>query len=84
METFAKLDCGCYVGFDTNHKPIMGKQCPLHEASKDMYEALKKICVEHSNFVFEELAEAIGNTNTRILKDTIEAGRQALAKANGE
>lgn len=50
-------------------------------ASKAMYEALKQICLEHSSFVFEELAESLGNTNTRILKDAIEMGVKALAKA---
>ena len=43
MEDFTKLDCGCYVGFDVYHKPMWGKQCPLHEASREMYEALKLV-----------------------------------------
>ena len=43
MEDFTKLDCGCYVGFDVYHKPMWGKQCPLHEASGAMYEALKEV-----------------------------------------
>jgi hypothetical protein len=54
------------------------------KATPDMYEALKAICTEHGRWCFEELAEALGNTNTQILKDTIEKGKQALSKAEGK
>ena len=43
MEHFKKLDCGCYIGFDVNHKPMWGKQCSLHSASEAMYEALQSM-----------------------------------------
>ena len=56
----------------------------LIAAAPDMYEALEAICLEHNSWVFEELAEVLGNTNTRILKDTIEKGKQALTKAKPE
>lgn len=43
METFTKMACGCYVGFDVNHKPMWGKQCPLHDSAPKMYKVLKDI-----------------------------------------
>lgn len=51
------------------------------EAIPAAFEALRKICLEHSNFVFEELAESLGNTNTRILKEAVEQGNKVLRQA---
>jgi len=46
MEDFARMECGCYVGFNVRHKPMWGKQCPLHKSSPDLYEALRLILKE--------------------------------------
>ena len=59
MEGFAKLDCGCFVGFDVYHKPMWGKQCALHKSAPELYKALKEIyegvgkgeeCIDTSRF----------------------------------
>jgi len=73
MESFTKLDCGCYVGFDVHHKPIRGKQCPLHETASEMYQALK------------DITSRLKRLDKLYSKDlnVIDKAEQALAKANG-
>lgn len=71
MENFTKLDCGCHVGFNVNHKPMWGKQCPLHEASKDMYEALRELA-------------SLADKQILPLQPSREKAKQALGKAEGK
>lgn len=53
------------------------------DAYPDVYEALRWIVKNLTTDEIELAREVWGNTNTRIILEAVEAGRQALAKAKG-
>lgn len=55
----------------------------LIAAAPDMYKALRWIVKNLTTDEVELAREVWGNTNTRIILEAVEAGRQALAKAKG-
>ena len=83
MEDFTELDCGCYVGFDVNHKPMWGKQCPLHKASKDMFEALT-IGVRLADAIIQDVEKQKGKTPSVEVLVARATMAQALLKARSK
>lgn len=81
MENFTKMDCGCYVGFDVNHKPMWGKQCPLHKSAPLLYEA----CRRADTFINAWLDVLLSNMTSEMLREEIgDILKQALARVEGK